>query len=76
MCKECGHYKCTGGCPNYEPKVFDYCEKCGEAIHAGDNYLNGLDGFYCEECIEDMTKEELIELLGFEMKAARVEEYE
>ena len=75
MCRECGHYRCTPGCPNYEPEVFDYCEKCKGAIYAGKTYLSGLDGYYCEECIEDMTKEELIELLGFEMKEARVEEY-
>ena len=75
MCKECGHYKCTGGCPNYEPVIFDICEECKKPIYEGETYLNGINGYYCKECIEDMTKEELIKLLGFELKEARVEEY-
>lgn len=75
MCKECGHYECTGGCPNYEPVIFDICEECKKPIYEGETYLNGINGYYCKECIEDMTKAELIKLLGFEMKTARVEEY-
>ena len=75
MCSECGHYKCTPGCPNYEPEIVEYCGKCHKAIYAGTTYIEGYVGYICEECIEDMTKEELIKLLGFDIKTARVEEY-
>lgn len=74
MCSICGHHTCTGGCPNYEPVIFDICEKCKKPIYEGKTYLNGINGYYCEECIEDMTKNEVIELLGARIETARVED--
>ena len=50
------------------PPAVCVCHGCGEDIVPvdGDNY--------CEYCIEDMTCEELIHLLGFDWKEASEED--
>lgn len=46
------------------------CKECGYGIYEGDHYYDGPDGYYCEECLEDMSVKELVELLGDELKTA------
>ena len=56
------------------PPPVGECHRCGEDIVPGDHYIT-VDGVnYCEYCIEDMTYEELIRLLGFDWKEAREED--
>lgn len=71
MCSVCRRIPCAAGCPNAEdPEPMYTCKGCGEGIYEGDRYYDGIDGYYCKECLEDMSVEELIELLGDEMKTA------
>lgn len=74
MCKECGHHSCTGGCPEYEPKVFAECERCGKKIYEGEEFCD-LGSFYCRNCLDDMTREELFRLCDITMSTATLTEY-
>ena len=74
MCSECGHYECTGGCPNYEPKIFAVCERCGKNIYQGDEFAD-LGSIYCRACLDDMTKEEIFGLLDITIDTATIKEY-
>ena len=71
MCKVCGHITCTGGCPEYEPKIFAVCEKCGENIYDGEEFAD-LGAFYCKNCLDDMTVKELFSICDLTMETARV----
>ena len=56
------------------PPAVCVCHGCGENIVPGDHYIT-VDGVnYCEYCLEDMTCEKLIRLLGFDWKEAREED--
>ena len=69
MCSVCRRNPCAAGCPNAEePKPIHICKECGYGIYEGDHYYDGPDGYYCEECLEDMSVKELVELLGDELK--------
>ena len=46
------------------------CSKCGEGIFEGDKYFDGLKGYICEECLEDMTPREVLEMLGESLATA------
>ena len=41
------------------------CKKCGEYLQAGDRFLD-INGGICEECLDLMTAEEIINLFGEE----------
>lgn len=71
MCSICGHNPCLPGCPNApEPKAVHRCSECGDGIYEGDRYLEVGGDFYCEYCLDDMSKETLLDICGYEMKTA------
>lgn len=71
MCSVCMSVPCHLRCPNApEPVPVHRCEKCGEGIFEGDKYFNGQEGYICEECLDDMTSGELLEMLGESLATA------
>lgn len=40
----------------------------------GDKYFDSPEGYICEECIEDMTTKEFMELIGETFSTAEKEE--
>ena len=60
MCAECGMNPCHPRCPNApEPVPVHECVKCGYGILAGDKFWDSPEGKICEECVDDMSAEEL-----------------
>lgn len=73
MCEICRRTICASGCPNApEPKPVDICSQCGDGILEGDEYFDGPDGAICENCMEDMSYTEVLEIIGEKMKVAEV----
>lgn len=73
MCDICLHSPCLHGCPNETIATFGVCSVCGEGIPIGDEYAD-IDGdWICERCIDDMTKKELLEYLGYSIKENEAE---
>lgn len=65
MCSMCRSYPCINRCPNaIELKPVYECYKCGNGILDGERYYDSPDGRICEECIDDMTAIEFMELIG------------
>lgn len=57
MCEMCRQYPCHPQCPNAEPILYGYCEKCGKQIYAGERICELDVGVaYCEDCISDSWK--------------------
>ena len=64
MCEECGMNPCHPRCPNApEPVPVHECVKCGYGILAGDKFWDSPEGKICEECVDDMSAEEILKLL-------------
>lgn len=75
MCAMCGSYPCMNRCPNApEPVPVHKCSKCGYGIMDGEKYYDGPKGPICEDCIEDMTVKEFMELIGETFSTAEKEE--
>lgn len=75
MCAMCGSYHCVSRCPNApEPIAVYECCKCGYGILAGDKYYDSPEGNICKDCIEDMTVDEFMELIGETFSTAEKEE--
>lgn len=73
MCEICRQTPCDSRCPNAsEPKPVASCVKCGEGIYEGDEFFDSLDGPICEDCMEDMSYSEILEVIGEKMKVAEV----
>lgn len=71
MCSLCLSTPCHTRCPNApEPVAVHRCGKCGEGIFKGDKYFDGQGGCICEECLDDMTSGELLEMLGESLATA------
>lgn len=69
MCQYCLSVPCVRGCPNEdEPTAVAICEICEEPIYEGANYLHTEVIDVCEDCMNDMSRRELAELLGAEWK--------
>ena len=65
ICAICLATPCHSGCPNAPESVPAYeCCKCGYGIHSGERYYDSPDGYVCEDCVEDMTVREFMELIG------------
>ena len=65
MCAECGMNPCHPRCPNApEPVPVHECVKCGYGILAGDKFWDSPEGKICEECVDDMSAEEILKLCG------------
>lgn len=75
MCEVCRQTPCHPRCPNApEPTPVYECSECGYGIYEGDKYAE-IDGkYYCEECLDDMTAETLLALMGYEMETAETAE--
>ena len=77
MCEICGYTPCLNRCPNAE-EVYPVCTctQCGSGIYAGDRFWESPDGPICEACLDDMSCETLLAIMGEEMQEAKEEEYE
>jgi len=62
--------------PNRTPKVCFTCDRCGEDVLEGDEYIDVDNNIVCEFCIEDMTAKEVVELFGFQFEEAEPDEPE
>lgn len=75
MCQICRQYPCDPRCPNApEPKAIFTCKRCKEGITAGEEYFDSHEGQICKGCIEDMTINEFMELIGESFSTAEEEE--
>lgn len=73
MCEICRQTPCNSRCPNApETEPVEKCLKCGDGIYQGDGYFDGPDGPICENCMEDMSYSEVLEIIGEKMKVAEV----
>lgn len=55
MCGICGFTNCVSSCPNYEPKIIGFCEKCGGIIYnSGEIWVDNDNNKFCsEECAKE-----------------------
>lgn len=75
MCSVCMSNPCHPRCPNApEPEPVYTCDKCGYGIFAGDKFFDGPEGYICEECLDDMTTDEILEMFGEKLQTAQKEE--
>lgn len=75
MCAVCGQNPCNPRCPNApEPEAVTRCSRCGEEIMPGYKYMALCDGDICEECLEDFSVEDWLELIGEDLIVAEREE--
>lgn len=50
------------------------CAECGYGILAGDKFWDSPEGKICEECVDDMSAEEILKLCGESLTEAEKEE--
>lgn len=75
MCSVCMSNPCHPRCPNApEPEPVYTCNKCGYGIFDGDKFFDGPEGYICEECLDDMTSDEILEMFGGKLQTAQKEE--
>lgn len=75
MCEICRSTPCLSRCPNAaEPVPVYECSRCGYGIFEGDKYYDSPEGYICEDCIEDMTVDEFMNLTGDKFSTAKKEE--
>lgn len=75
MCSVCMSNPCHPRCPNApEPEPVYTCNKCGYGIFDGDKFFDGPEGHICEECLDDMTTDEILEMFGEKLQTAQKEE--
>lgn len=76
MCIECRQTPCHPNCPNaplLQPRCT--CGLCKDDIYDGEEYFENENGDIAHwECIEDMTKREFIEWMGYEVKTMKGED--
>ena len=72
MCAECGMNPCHPRCPNAPEPV--PVHECGYGILAGEKFWDSPEGKICEECVEDMSAEEILKLCGESLTEAEKEE--
>lgn len=71
MCMVCRQSPCHSRCPNAPEPVAKYeCCECYEGIYEGDKYFDGPEGYICENCLDDKTAREVLELLDEQLKIA------
>lgn len=65
MCAICNQIPCHSRCPNApEAQPVFICTKCGEDILEGDKFFDSPAGPVCKDCMDDMTTDEVLDLLG------------
>lgn len=57
-----------------EPVPVHECVKCGYGILVGDKFWDSPEGKICEECVNDMSAEEILKLCGESLTEAEKEE--
>lgn len=63
MCAVCMSSPCHPQCPNApEQKPVLRCVECGEGIYEEDKYFESAYGEICEECMDNKSPEEILEL--------------
>ena len=72
MCAECGMNPCHPRCPNAPEPV--PVHECGYGILVGDKFWDSPEGKICEECVDDMSAEEILKLCGESLTEAEKEE--
>ncbi len=83
MCDICDReIICIDGCPNKtEENAIYFCDECGMPIHRGDIFVKINSNRYCEnrilctDCVENLSREEIIETLGADSVIDLLEEY-
>lgn len=76
MCIECGSNPCNSRCPNAtEEKAIYTCTVCGSPIFEDDMYWDSSEGCICEDCLDEMSRKEILELCGEPLKKAIMEDY-
>lgn len=71
MCSICLQSPCNFRCPNAtEPKAVYRCSVCGEGIYRWQKYFETVKGYICDECIEDMSATDLMEMMEERMEVA------
>lgn len=74
MCRVCLKNPCDPRCPNAEqqaPESYATCECCGGPIYLNDLFFkNDLGDCFCEECLNEMTVSEVLELCGESLSVA------
>lgn len=76
MCFECGRvFGHAPGCPNApDPEPVYTCIICAGEIFPGAKFYDSCDGPICEECMNDMTTKQLMEMFGEEYSTASAPE--
>ena len=76
MCIECGLNPCDARCPNADEEIAVFrCVLCGDLIYAGDRYWDSSEGCICKDCLDEMSREDILELCGEQLKKAIMEDY-
>lgn len=78
MCSLCRKQPCDSRCPNaVEEKPVLTCGVCKEGIYEGDKYFEVVQkcniSNICENCLEDLTADEILFFCGEKMKIAEKE---
>lgn len=74
MCEICHSFPCMSRCPNApEPQSIGWCAYCNEPILAGEEYAKVQGNMYHEECLDDFSTSEWLELLGESIHTAEVD---
>lgn len=67
MCKNCGFYYCTDGCPGNDEDYVESrnseeeCAFCGRAISRGEEFCEDAEGnSVCVDCVDAMEIDELL----------------
>ena len=75
MCSMCLSTPCHPRCPNAPgPVPVLECAACHEGIFEGEKYLKTEEGPMCEDCVEELSVTDLMELVGVEFSTAEKEE--
>lgn len=78
MCDICLHSPCLPGCPNEVIPTYRTCKRCGDDLPIGLRIVDIGGDIYCEDCINDMSVEELLALFDcrFEENEAPEPDYD
>ena len=73
MCSICMVHPCHPRCPNAketDPVPKYRCKECGAGIQEGKRYFNNGEYQVCEACLNDMSVEEILDLVEEKLSIA------
>ena len=77
MCEICRTSPCVRRCPNAPiQKEVLKCENCKDGVKYGERYAVLNDVVFCENCLEDLTVEEIFNIAGIEMRTVEEDEFD